>query len=40
MLKKYIRKISEGQDLNKAEMIDAMTSIMEGNVSPEQVSAF
>ncbi|RGB67678.1 MULTISPECIES: anthranilate phosphoribosyltransferase [Erysipelotrichaceae] len=40
MLKKYIKKISEGQDLNKAEMIDAMTSIMEGNVSPEQVSAF
>lgn len=40
MLKKYIKKISEGQDLNKKEMEDAMTCIMEGKASPEQVSAF
>lgn len=40
MLKPYIRKISEGQDLNRQEMKEAMELIMDGSVSKEQVSAF
>ncbi|WP_416324443.1 anthranilate phosphoribosyltransferase [[Eubacterium] hominis] len=40
MLKKYIKKISECQDLSKEEMMNAMDIIMEGKASKEQVSAF
>lgn len=40
MLKKYIKKISELQDLNAEEMSDAMNIIMDGKASNEQVSAF
>lgn len=40
MLKKYIKKISELQDLNAEEMSDAMNIIMDGKASSEQVSAF
>lgn len=40
MLKKYIKKISEGIDLRSEEMKDAMNIIMDGEASKEQVSAF
>lgn len=40
MLKKYIKKISELQDLSVEEMSDAMNIIMDGKASGEQVSAF
>ncbi len=40
MLKDYIRKISEHQDLTTKEMKDAMNIIMDGKASGEQVSAF
>lgn len=40
MLKTYIRKISECQDLNEEEMTNAMDIIMDGKASKEQVSAF
>ena len=40
MLKKYIKKISEGIDLTSEEMQDAMNIIMDGEASKEQVSAF
>ena len=39
MLKDYIRKISEHQDLTTKEMKDAMNIIMDGKASGEQVSA-
>lgn len=40
MLKKYIKKVSNLEDLNDEEMSDAMNIIMDGKASGEQVSAF
>lgn len=40
MLKPYIKKVSEAQDLTSQEMKEAMELIMEGKVSQEQMSAF
>ena len=40
MLKKYIKKISEQIDLTPEEMETAMTIIMDGLASKEQISAF
>lgn len=40
MLKKYIKKITDNQDLSFEEMSDAMNIIMDGLASNEQISAF
>lgn len=40
MLKKYIKKVSDFEDLSDEEMKDAMNIIMDGLASGEQVSAF
>lgn len=40
MLKKYIKKVMERQDLQADEMRDAMEIIMEGKASNEQIASF
>lgn len=40
MIKEAIRKVAQGNDLNEAEMMQAMNIIMEGKATPAQIGAF
>ena len=40
MIKEYISKLVQGEDLSFEESIDVMTQIMEGESTPAQLGAF
>ncbi len=40
MLKEWIRKLVDGRDLTRGEMIDAMEALMGGEATPAQTAAF
>ena len=40
MLKKYLHKIIAGENLNKAEAVEAMTIIMSGEATTAQIGSF
>lgn len=40
MIKRMINKVVKGEDLSEAEMVDVMTTIMEGKATDAQIGAF